>query len=146
MGLSTVRRLASSILNVGESRVRFKESKRAGEALTRDDVRALIKEGVIYCLPKKGVGRARAQFKAGRIHSGRRRGAGSRKGAEYALLKSKERWMSKVRAQRMLVSSLRDRMVEHSYEKVYSMIKGNSFKNNKTLLQYLSEKKLLKVK
>ncbi len=139
-----MRRLAASIANAGTSRVKILNPARAKEALTRDDVRSLIKQGVITVEQKKGVGRAKAAFKQSRKHAGRRRGPGSRQGAKYALVPRKARWVVKVRSQRVLLKSLKPRLEKGSYRDLYSKIKGNYFRNRKHLLSFVVESKLLK--
>lgn len=49
MSMRTTKRIAAKLLKVGISRIRVKpdETKRAKEALTTDDVRTLIKEGIV---------------------------------------------------------------------------------------------------
>ncbi|MEM4255300.1 MAG: 50S ribosomal protein L19e [Candidatus Norongarragalinales archaeon] len=144
MGLKTVRRLVASIANAGESRVKIIDAARAKEALTRDDARSLIKEGAVVIEQKKGVGRNKARFKQSRVHSGRRRGPGSRKGASFAGKSRKERWVEKVRSQRKVLKSMKSGLAQGAYRKLYSMIKGNLFKTKKQLLSYARENKLLK--
>ncbi|MGB9577465.1 MAG: 50S ribosomal protein L19e [Candidatus Micrarchaeia archaeon] len=146
MSLYTVKRVAASILKCGESRVRIVDAKKAGEALTRDDVRQLIREGAVIELPKKGVGRGKARFKQARREAGRRRGRGSRKGTPNAAKNAKERWMRQVRSQRKLLRKLKNEIEASTYKKVYAMIKGNAFKNKKRLLAYLKENNAIKTR
>jgi large subunit ribosomal protein L19e len=145
MGLKTVRRLAAAILKAGKSRVKFLDSSKAKEALTRDDVRSLISQGAITVEQKKGVGRAKASFKHSRLHAGRRRGTGSRKGAKFATVDRKSRWIAKVRGQRKLLKTLKGSgaLKEGSYRKIYLMVKGDFFRNKKHLISHLRDKKLL---
>jgi len=144
MGLQTVRRLAASILKAGESRVRILDAVKAKEALTRDDVRSLVRQGIVVVEQKKGVGRAKARFKQSRLHAGRRRGRGSRKGAKYSRVSRKERWVGKVRSQRRLLKRLKGELRKGGYRKLYSMVKGNFFKSKKHLLSYAGENKFFK--
>jgi len=141
MGLSTVRRLAAAIMKVGESRVRIIDAKKAAEALTRDDVRELIRTGVVAAVAKKGVGRAKAIEKNARKRMGRRGGRGSRKGSKSL---GKALWMRKTRAQRGYLASIKKGMGTGGYRKVYRMIKGNAFKDLAALKAFLAEKKLVK--
>ena len=144
MGLKTVKRLAADIMNAGESRIKFADSVKAKEALTRDDVRSLIQQGVIVRLQKKGIGRAKARFKQSRKHAGRRRGTGSKKGEKFSLVSRKERWMDKVRSQRRLLQHLKGSLNEGEFRKLYRMVKGNFFRSKKHLIAYAREAKLLK--
>ncbi len=137
MTLDTVRRIAADLLRCGTSRVRFANADEARKAITRDDVRGLISQGIVYELPIKGVSRGKARFKQSRVQSGRRRGAGSRKGAPT--LSDKERWIQKVRAQRHLLKSFKSRLQPVSYREAYRMVKGNSFRSKKQLLSFIEE-------
>ena len=147
MATTTVRRIASEILKVGESKVRFKTDsmKKIEDALTREDIRALVKEGSIYAIAKRGVSRARGMEKRGQTKKGRRGGMGSRKGTPSARLDAKEAWIAKVRAQRRFLATLVEgkRIAPESVRKVYLMIKGNAFKSVKILETHLRDSKLL---
>jgi len=149
MSMKTVKRLAAEILKVGENRVKIApaEAKRAEEALTRDDVRALIVDNVITAEPKRGVSRLRARKKQAQKKKGRRRGIGSRKGGKYSKVKRKTIWMNKVRAQRKTLFEYSDKgLMEEgsSYRTVYKMIKGGAFKGRGQMVKYLQDNKMLK--
>jgi len=147
MATTTVRRIASEVLKVGESKVRFKNGsmKKIEEALTREDIRALIKEGSIYAIARRGVSRARGRAKRSQIKKGRRGGMGSRKGTPSARLDAKGAWIAKVRAQRRFLAALagKGQIAPESVRKIYLMIKGNAFKSVKILETYLRDNKLL---
>ncbi|MEM4389827.1 MAG: 50S ribosomal protein L19e [Candidatus Micrarchaeia archaeon] len=147
MSIQSVRRMASDILGVGTSRIRIlpAEVKKASEALTRDDVRALIKQGIIYVLPKVSPSRARAKALHIQRKKGRRRGLGKRKGLKYARVARKTIWMNKVRAQRALLKELAasNKLVKGA-RRIYHMIKGMAFKSRASLLAYLKENNLVK--
>jgi len=144
MSLKTIRRLAADVLKVGETHVKILDVKRAGDALTRDDVRTLIKESAIVATQKKGVGRAKASWKQGRKKLGRRVGLGSRKGSALAKVSRKKRWMVKVRSLRRVLSVLRNGLKKGAYRKVYLMVKGGQFRSKKQLREFVREQKLLK--
>lgn len=151
MSLSMVKRVASDILGVGTSRIKIDPAnvKKAEEALTRDDVRALVSQHVISIEPKKGVSRGSARIKERQKQLGRRRGTGSRKGSKYSKIARKRIWMNKLRAQRKLLKELREKnLLESSqaFRKVYNMVKGGAFKARAQLLTYLAENNLLKKK
>lgn len=131
MSLKTVKRLASEILNCGKRNIRVIDSKKASEALTKEDVRSLIKEGIISKKPKKGIGRKKNE---------RKKGVGSRKGSPFARVSRKERWIQKVKSQRKLLSSLKEKLAPKVYRKAYRMIKGNAFRDKRQLKTFLSEK------
>lgn len=144
MSLKTVKRLAASLLGVGQSHIKVIDAKRASEALTKDDVRVLVQEKIIQSEQKTGIGRGKAKIKQARKKLGRRVGPGSAKGRKFALVSRKERWMVKVRSQRKLLEALSPSLVDGARKRVYSMVKGGLFQNKKQLVAYLKEKKMLK--
>ncbi|MBU0591405.1 50S ribosomal protein L19e [Candidatus Micrarchaeota archaeon] len=135
MAISTVRRLAADILNVGESRIKISPDgvKEAEGALTRVDVRGLIDKGII----KKGKISGRASTR-----KVRRRGPGSRKGSKSV---SKDMWMQKVRSQRkflkLLISS--NGLDKSSKRQVYAKVKSGIFRNKRAMLFYLKDNKFV---
>lgn len=147
MAQDTIRRLAADILDIGENRVKFDPAQmpRIKEALTRDDVRSLISEGVIIAVPARGVSRFRGRERAAGKRAGRRRGHGSRKGTAAARNPPKKRWMAKVRSQRGVLFELREKkgIQPDSIRRIYNMIKGNAFRSKNALMAYLKENNLL---
>ncbi len=135
MSLKTVRRLAADIAGVGESRVRILDAKRAGEALTRDDVRSLFSEGAVAVSETKGVGRAKARFKQSRVQAGRRRGWGSAKGGVKT--REKAKWVSLVRGLRRALATHKNKIARSDYRRAYRMIKGGFFKNKRQLAEFV---------
>lgn len=103
MKLDYQRRLAAKIAGVGLDRIRIDPEKieLIEEALTRSDIRRLIRSGAIEILPKRGVSRARVKP--------RRKGPGRRKGGKYSHLPRKRRWISKIRALRRELRSMKER-------------------------------------
>ena len=149
MAMNTVRRIAAQLLFVGESKIKFKNEahSKIAEALTREDVRALIKDGSIYAEQKQGVSRIRGREKQEQSKKGRRGGKGSKKGTHAARQHPKTHWIAKVRSQRKYLRALIDGKklaAEGSNRKIYLMIKGNAFKGVKVLETYLKDNKLLK--
>jgi len=146
--ISTIKRLASSILGIGESKVWLDPNagEKISEALTRDDVRRLIEEGAIRPILRRGVSRHRARKKAIGKRKGRRDGIGSRKGTYKARNNPKQIWMAKVRAQRKLLSTLagEGRLDKENVRDIYLKIKGNSFRGRQNMLNYLKDNGMLK--
>ncbi|MDP3742679.1 MAG: 50S ribosomal protein L19e [Candidatus Micrarchaeota archaeon] len=141
MSVATVRRLCARIFDVGESRVKILDAKRASEALSAEDVRELVKEKVVVIIASKGPSRKAARHKQSRIRAGRRRGEGSKKGTSIS---QKTLWIRKIRSQRKLLRSLKSTLTaKGAFRKVYKMVKGNAFKNKHALSTYLKENKLL---
>ena len=61
--LELQKRLAADLLGCGVSRVRFDQERieEIVDAITREDIRYLIRDGAIYKAPEKGVSRARVR-------------------------------------------------------------------------------------
>jgi large subunit ribosomal protein L19e len=142
-----VKRLAAEILGVGESRIRISPEAldRVSEVVTREDVKALIGEGLIWAEHKKGVSRGRWREAHARKKLGRRRGHGSRKGPR---LDEEEAWKNKVRALRRYLSALKRRGVitPATWRMLYRMVKGNYFRDLRHLKTYINEHNLAKEK
>lgn len=136
MSVLTVRRLASDLLGVGQNKIRINpaEIKRAGEALTRSDVLALIKDGVVYKLPKQG---RRQKEKKKRRHRGSKHGRGT--------INQKKEWMKKIRAQRKYLRELlAGNQVNRKFRReLYGKIKSGLFKSKNTMYTYLKEGSML---
>jgi large subunit ribosomal protein L19e len=135
LGIKTVKRLAADILKVGESRIWIDPEgiEEVEDAVTRADIRRLIKSGVIRERPASTPSR-------GRMRSGRS-GPGSRKGAKGARMTVT--WVEKVRAQRRLLRQLRDKGVvsRRLYRRLYMMVKGGAFASRRMLLNYVASLK-----
>ncbi|MEM1539403.1 MAG: 50S ribosomal protein L19e [Candidatus Bathyarchaeia archaeon] len=139
--LKTQKRLAAEILKVGQSRV-WIDPNRVDDveaAITREEIRKLIHEGVIKPLKKKGVSRARARVVHEKKKKGLRRGPGSRSGASKAKISKKEAWMNRVRALRKRLRELKANKIipEDAYRDLYVMVKSNRFKSVADMERYL---------
>jgi large subunit ribosomal protein L19e len=141
--MADVRRIAARILGVGERRIRMlpAEAKRIGEALTGEDVRSLIKQGIVYAARARGVSRSRARTVHAKTKG--RGGEGSRKGTRYSAFPRKRIWMSKTRAQRRALREAKATLKKGAYRTAYRMIKGRAFKSKAHLAGYLKEKGLI---
>ncbi|MEM4659505.1 MAG: 50S ribosomal protein L19e [Sulfolobales archaeon] len=139
--LTLQRRLAAEILNVGENRVRFDPERIADieSALTKEDVRKLIKEGVIWAEPSGRNSRGRWKERHEKRKRGHRRGPGKRKGAKGAREDPHERWVKTVRKIRRFIKWLRDNDVidTATYRRLYRLAKGGAFKNLPDLKRHL---------
>lgn len=135
--LSTIKRLASDLLGVGESKIRIKpeEIGRAESALTREDVRGLIKDKVIYVKRKPG-------FKV--LNKRKKKLEGSRRGKMTSRTPRKSKWMETVRAQRKYLNELisAGNVRKKDKRKIYLRIKAGSFRGKKALLLYLKDNHL----
>ena len=141
MNLSYQKRVASGLLKCGVHRVwvddRPEVQERISEAVTRDDIRLLIVQKFIRKHQKKGISRGRAKAMANQRSKGRRRGHGSRKGHGGARTPKKEAWMTRVRALRKELASLRANGTINAsqYRLYYRRIKGGVY-NSRNHLRY----------
>ena len=101
------------------------------DAVQKDDVRALIDEGIIRAKAIDGTSRSRARKSALQKSKGRRKGQGSRSGSANARSPRKQRWMSRIRAQRRTLKELRgDGILTRSqYRHFYLKAKGGSYRS-----------------
>lgn len=147
MNLKVQRRIAATILKCGSDRVSFNKDKLDDikEAITKADIKTLIKNGVIIAKKKKGISRGRAKFLHHQKQLGRRRGIGSRKGKKTARNPSKKSWITKVRTQRDLILNLRTKSLirDEEYRNLYRRIAGGFFRSRRHIRIYLKENNLL---
>ncbi len=146
--LRNQRRMASSILKCGENRV-WMDSDRTDEiakAVTRGDIRVLINGGAIKSKQIQGISRGRKKFNQKQKDKGRRKGHGSRKGAKYARLPRKERWIKTIRPIRTYLRQLRDdKSIEKNvYRKYYRKAKGGEFRSKHHLRTRMTSDGFLK--
>ncbi|KON31179.1 50S ribosomal protein L19 [miscellaneous Crenarchaeota group-15 archaeon DG-45] len=146
MSLRSQRRLAASILNVGANRVWIDPEmvEDVEAAITRDEIRRLIKEGAIRAAPEMGQSRGRARALAAKKRAGRRRGPGSRKGGRHSVVSRKTRWMTRIRALRRRLRALRERRIitASAYRGLYRKAKGGEFRSIAELERHISEQGL----
>ncbi len=148
MDVKFQRRIAAELLKCGENRVWIDSNAldEVKDAVTKDDVRNLIKRGLIKKRPIKGVSRARANYIKMQREKGRRKGHGSRKGGKYARYPRKLRWIKTIRPIRNTLRDLRDngKIDKHTYRRFYLLAKGGVFKNKNHLLAHLRDEGYLK--
>ena len=137
MSVKTVRRVAGDILKCGISRIKILDAKRAMEALTREDVKQLIKEKLIIKIQKTGVSRGAARKRQSRKRSGRGRGRGKMRGSAFASVSEKDMWQRKIRALRKVLGANEDRIPSSERRTFYRRIKGNLYASKKRLLDQI---------
>lgn len=145
--IASQKRMAADLLKCGTSRIRVTAGKEVEEALTRDDVRNMIRKGIIRKIQKKGNSRAAARKILAQKKKGRRKGMGSRKGSMGARMPRKKKWMMTVKTLRSVIKELRDsgRIERKDYRILYRRVKGGMFRNKKHIMLYIKEHELLKV-
>jgi len=148
MNLRSQKQLAARVMNCGTTRVRIKTEKEVEEAITREDIRNLIKKGLIWKVQKKGQNRAMARKRLSQKKRGRKKGFGSRKGKAGSRNPKKTRWMKTIRSVRDSLKTLKETGAIESgiYRKLYLRAKGGTFKSRRHLILYLKGHELLKEK
>ncbi|MEM1784866.1 MAG: 50S ribosomal protein L19e [Candidatus Bathyarchaeia archaeon] len=146
VNLRTQRRLAAKILKVGENRVWIDPNRieDVEAAITREEIKKLIHEGVIKPLQEKGVIRARARVIHEKKKKGLRRGPGSRSGSAGAIISKKEVWMKRIRALRKRLRELKEKKLidQSTYRDLYTMAKSGRFKSVADMERYIESHNL----
>jgi len=146
MKLNIQKRLAGQVLGCSEKRVRFDTERFEDikESITKSDIKSLIKDKAIYSLPKQGVSRFRAKKIQTQKSKGKKRGYGSRKGTKGARSNSKREWINKIRAQRILIRSLKDNKVvkNETLKELYKKSQAGFFRSRRHMKLYIEERDL----
>ena len=139
--LRNQRRIAAAVLDCGEGRVWIDplHADAVAEAVTREDVRGLIRKGYIRAHQKAGTSKARVNVIATQKKSGRRKGPGSRKGAKGARDPRKQRWIRTIRPLRATLKELRDteKITPSLYRIYYRKAKGGAFRSRAHLVSHM---------
>ncbi len=147
MDLRYQRRLAAEVLGVGETRIRFdpEQLDRVASAVTREDIKRLIKDGVIRVEPPHSNSRGRWRIWHEQRKKGRHRGPGRRKGSKNAREDRKEKWVHTIRKIRRFLRWLRDHGIidRRTYRKLYMMAKGGAFDSLSALKRYMKDHGML---
>ena len=139
--VSFQKKIAAKILKVGVSRVWIDPSKieDVRKAVTKADIRKLIRKGVIKALPPK---------KKRRKEKKRRKGPGSRKGKLYSRSPKKREWINTVRPLRRYLKELKEKGLidQKTYKHIYKLVKGGMFRSRAHLRIYLEQHGMLREK
>lgn len=150
MRLGNQKTVSAKLLGVGKSKVWFdsEHMTEIKEAITKEDIRALIRKRVIQNRPELGQSHVRARKRLTQRRKGRQKGAGTRKGSRGARLNKKTAWMNLVRSQRAFLKELKvkELISVPIYRNLYSKIKGGYFRNRRHIKLYLTEHKLFQEK
>lgn len=150
MNLSSQRRIAASVLGVGLNKVWFDPERlqEIKEAITKSDIRGLIKDLAIQAKPEKGNSSYRDRKRKLQKRKGRQKGKGSRKGTPNARTSKKKIWAAKVRKQRQALKIFKDKnlITPAVYKTLYLKIKGGFFRSKRHLQLYIKSRNLLKEK
>jgi large subunit ribosomal protein L19e len=131
--VASQKRIVASVLKCGVNRVWFDPARISDieNAISRDDLRALLNAGAIKARQKKGVSRGRARARIAQRSYGHRKGPGKRKGAAGARKPSKTAWVQKIRAIRKVLVELRTAgtIDRHLYRILYRKAAGGQFRS-----------------
>jgi large subunit ribosomal protein L19e len=148
MNLNAQRRMAAEILKCGENRIYFDPYliEDIKMAITREDIRNLIKEGIIQKKYENGISKYRKIVRHERKKSGLSRGLGKRKGAKYARTPKKRAYIKRIRPIRRELKKLRDRklITTITYRILYKNAKGGMFTTVANLHRYIQDKELMR--
>ncbi len=150
MKLAIQKRLAAYILRCSEKRVRFDPERleEIKESITKADINSLINDKAIYSINKKGVSRVRARKTKVQKSKGKKKGKGSKKGKKTARAPRKETWMTKIRAQRLLLKNMKEGEVitNKVYRTLYKKAQGGFFRSRRHIKLYAEEHRLIQGK
>lgn len=137
--MNVQKKIAAKILKCGMEKVWIDpKNEKVKQAITRRDIRRFIKEGIIKKVPskKKNTKATKTQQRMG-----------SRKGSKGARRGKKSSWLRVIRPQRKLIKELKEKkqLKDNAYRKVYKLVKGGMFRSRAHLMNYLKDKKMLKV-
>ncbi len=150
MDLSQQRKLAAKVLKISPKRIYIDMAKKDDikDAITRADVRGLLKDGVIEVLPARGTSRGRTKELHHQKSKGLRKGHGSRKGSSNARLNEKDAWIAKIRVLREFLYELRDKQIvtKDIFKSLMGKANGGFFRNRRHVKVFIEERQLAQKK
>ena len=141
--LRAQRRLAADEMDVGENKIWFDPMAQGdiAAAITREEIRELIEEGLIQAEERRSNSRGRARERNEKRAYGHRKGPGKRKGKRGGRENAREKWRGDIRAQREKLRSLREagELTPTEYRELYRKAAGGEFRSVRYMLNYIDE-------
>ncbi len=136
MSIKLTKRVAADIMGRGVSKVRVNPTAlaEAEKAITREDVRALIKSGGVYAIKEKDNISMNSKLLKKKRAQGRRRGIGRKKGTRKA--RASLEYKQKIRGQRRILAALKgEKAIDNmTFKSLYRLVKGGTFASKASLL------------
>ena len=143
MKLTAQKTISAKLLNCSRKRVTFDTERldEIKEAITKADLRSLIKDDAITAKPVKGISRGRAKKRQIQRNKGKQKGYGARKGKKTARLPKKKAWMNKIRLQRKFLKEVKDKKIieNKTYRDLRSKSKGGFFRSKRHIKIFLEK-------
>ena len=137
--LQAQKKMAAKVMNIGKNKVWFDPERLSEikEAITKQDILDLIKDGAVSKSPIDGIKRRAGKRHLKRKRKGRRRRTGSIK-KEIKI----EDYPSRIRKLRLYLKNLRKtkKITTEQYRKMYNLLKSGVIKSNQQIIDYTKQK------